>query len=163
MINKDKIIRTFGKRFTQYMIDNNLRDVDMARLLNMSSMNIPVYKNGSRLPNLWYLVLIAEKFDCKVNDLLGYGRCKIGSCFEREPATKKFSSINRYEMYLRNRLADAMNSKGISISELAILVDRTEVTIRNNWLGDRPVTPNVYTFLDICDALDYTPSDLLGY
>ena len=163
MINKDKIMRTFGERFTKYMAEHNLRDVDMARLLNMSSMNMPAYKNGTRLPNPWYLVLIAEKFDCSVNDLLGYSRCRNSSYFEREPASKKFSSINRYEIYFKNRLADMMKIRGLSVSELATLVNKTEDTIRNDWLGNRPVIPNVYTFLDICDAIDSTPSDLLGY
>lgn len=163
MINKDKIMRTFGERFKQYMFDRSLRDVDMARLLNMSSMNMPAYKNGTRLPNPWYLVLIAEKFDCTVNDLLGYNSHRISNCLEIEPASKKFSSINRYEIYFKNRLADTMKLRGISISELASLVDKTEGTIRNVWLGNCPVIPNVYSFLDVCDALDCTPSDLLGY
>lgn len=163
MINKDKIMRTFGERFTEYMVEHNLRDIDMAKLLNMSSMNMPAYKNGARLTNPWYLVLIAEKFDCTVNDLLGFNRYRISSCAEREPASKIFSSINRYEIYFKNRLADMMKNRSVSISELARLVNKTEGTIRNVWLGNQPVIPNVYSFLDVCDALDCTPSDLLGY
>lgn len=163
MINKDEIMRVFGERFTQYMVEHDLRDVNMARLLNMSSMNIPAYKNGTRLPNPWYLVLIAEKFDCIVNDLLGYDGYYIKNNFEREPATKKFSSINRYEIYFRDRLAGMMNIRDVSASELAVLVDKTEDTVRNTWLGNCPRLPDINNLLRICDALDCTPSDLLGY
>ena len=163
MINKDKIMKIFGERFTKYMIEYDLRDVDMARLLNMSSMNMPAYKNGTRLPNPWYLVLMAEKFDCTVNDLLGYDGYYIKNSYEREPGTKKFSSINRYELYFRDRLAGMMKVRDINVSELSMLVGKKEDTIRNVWLGTRPNLPSIYNFLDICDALECTPSDLLGY
>lgn len=163
MINKDEIMKTFGERFTQYMVDHELRDIDMARLLNMSSMNIPAYKNGARLPNPWYLVLIAEKFDCSVNDLLGYDNCYARHEFRRESATKRFSSNNRYEIYFRDRLIELMRDRNIDAFELAMLVNKTEATVRNVWLGKRPIIPTIYNFLEICDALNCTPSDLLGY
>lgn len=163
MLNRDKIMRIFGERFTKYMVEHNLRDVDMARLLNMSSMNMPAYKNGTRLPNPWYLVLMAEKFDCTVNDLLGYDGYYIKNGYEREPATKKFSSINRYELYFRDRLAGMMKIRDIDASDLSMLVGKKEDTIQNVWLGKRPVIPTIYNFLEICDALDCTPSELLGY
>lgn len=163
MINKDEIMKTFGERFTQYMLDHNLRDIDMAKLLNMSSMNIPAYKNGVRLPNPWYLVLIAEKFGCSVNDLLGYDDYHIRYEFTREPATTQFSSNNRYEIYFRDRLIRLMIDRNIDASELAMLVNKTEATVRNVWLGKHPIIPSIYNFLEICDALDCTPSDLLGY
>ena len=163
MLNKNEVMKTFGKRFAQYMVEHNLRDVDMARLLNMSSMNIPAYKNGTRLPNPWYLVLIAEKFDCTVNDLLGYDGYYIKNTYARAPATEKFTSINRYEVYFRDRLAGMLRARDVSVSELAMLVNTKEDTVRNTWLGIRPRLPSINSILEICDALDCTPTDLLGY
>lgn len=163
MLDKNKIMRTFGERFTKYMIEHDLRDTDMARLLNMSSMNMPAYKNGTRLPNPWYLVLIAEKFDCTVNDLLGYDGYYVKNKFTREPATTKFTSLNRYELYFRDRLAGMLRVRDVSVSELAALVNKTEGTVRNTWLGTRPRLPDINNLLHICSALNCTPSDLLGY
>lgn len=163
MLDKNKVMKTFGKRFTQYMVEHDLRDVDMARLLNMSSMNMPAYKNGTRLPNPWYLVLIAEKFNCTVNDLLGYSPHYIKYTYVSEPATEMFTSINRYEVYFRDRLVGMMRARNINATELVMLVDKSETTVRNTWLGSRPRLPDINNLLRICDALDCTPSDLLGY
>lgn len=163
MLNKNEVMKTFGKRFTRYMVEHDLRDVDMARLLNMSSMNMPAYRNGTRLPNPWYLVLIAEKFDCTVNELLGYSPYYIKYTHARKPATKTFTSINRYEVYFRDRLVEMMRARNIDATELAILVDKAETTVQNTWLGSRPRLPDINNLLRICDALDCTPSDLLGY
>lgn len=111
------------------MAEHDLRDIDMARLLNMSSMNMPAYKNGTRLPNPWYLVLIAEKFDCTVNDLLGYEDCCAKNEFTKEPVTVKFTSVNRYELYFRDRLTGTMRARDISVSELAVLAIYSEIRL----------------------------------
>lgn len=116
------------------------------------------YMKGARLPRPAALIMMAELFECTVNDLLGYRHTPV-------PMRKsKFSpglDVRPLSDYFYSQVARRMIRKRISLDDLSISVGVTPQTLdgyfKNTFLLDTSM------ILRICDALDCTPSELLGY
>ena len=92
MIDEDYVLECFSKQLTERMKESGISDRKLALYCHISEVNIPGYRDGDRLPNLWYLVLIAECLECSVNDLLGFGKTKYSSALESQKASYTFFS-----------------------------------------------------------------------
>ena len=73
MIDVNSLLNHFTYKLNRKLREKVVSDRDLALLCRTSEANILFYKNGDRLPNPWYLVLIAEYFECTVNEMLGLG------------------------------------------------------------------------------------------
>lgn len=116
------------------------------------------YMKCARLARPTTLIMVAELFECTVNELLGYPRVHIPR------KNNKFNSgldTKRMLEYFYSEAARLMIRKRISIDELAEYVGVTSPTLESyfkyNTLYDGS------TMVRICDALECTPSELLGY
>ncbi|HHX76728.1 MAG TPA: helix-turn-helix transcriptional regulator [Firmicutes bacterium] len=63
---------TFGERLRHLREEKNLKQTELAKLLNLeSSSTISQYENINRIPDAYILQRLAEIFDCSVDYLLG--------------------------------------------------------------------------------------------
>ena len=162
MTQEKHMIRIFSEELNNRMGEFRISDRDLALYCHISETNIPGYRNGDRVPNLWCLVLIAERFECSVNDLLGFYETKCVSDFNSMKASDTFSVRNPFEDYLSKRILHRMTSMHVDIETLSDLSGVSLATIKC-WIGNHPRLPRTIQFLRICDVLDCIPSDLLGY
>ena len=58
-------------RLKDLRIERNLRQIDMAEQIGFTQPTIAQWENGSRLPTLENLVLLAKFFNCTTDYLLG--------------------------------------------------------------------------------------------
>ena len=122
------------------------------------------YKSRNSFPEVWNLILIADCLDCSVDELLDYDEPNTTPEWraKRIPAIEKFYTEDEFADYFRERLIKFMKKKHMDLDELAQRSDISARTIDmylsvHRWV---PQTPNL---LRLADALDCTPSDLLGY
>ena len=144
------------------MQDAGISDRELSAYCQISEVNLPGYRSGKHLPNPWYLVLMAERLECTVNDLLGFERITALSYTQPNRASDTFSAKNRFEVYFGNRLARYMNENNIGIVALSY-ESGLSVNRINRWLSDHPSMIQTPDLLRLADALNCTPSDLLGY
>jgi DNA-binding Xre family transcriptional regulator len=117
---------------------------------------------GNSLPNLWTLTLMAEYLDCTVNELLGYGCIDDVNNMVDINAFTSFPHEDEFAEYVRDRILARMREIHINQEQLSELTSIKLATIER-WLWICPRLPQVMKFLQIAEALDCTPSDLLGY
>lgn len=162
MVNERDVLQYFAAELTERMRRAEISDRDLSEYCQISEVNLPGYRSGKHLPNPWYLVLIAERLECTVNDLLGF-ETHDELLYPNSPyASDAFSARNRFEVYFGYRLAQCMNVKNIGV--VALSYDSgLSVSRINRWLSDRPSLIQTPDLLRLADALDCTPSDLLGY
>ena len=55
------------------MVEQNVSLARLAMSCRIMKHNMCSILEGKNLPNLWTLSLLAERLDCTVNDLLGFG------------------------------------------------------------------------------------------
>lgn len=151
-----------GKYFSEY-VSQRAKELDIslwyvAYYSETSETAFNKYMKGVRLARPTTLIMIAELFECTVNELLGYPRVRIPR------KNNKFNSgldTKRMLEHFYSETARLMIRKRISIDELAEYVGVTPYTLESyfkyNTLYDGS------TMVRICDALECTPSELLGY
>ena len=61
----------FAERFSQLRIDNDVKQKELARMLNLSVASISHYETGVNFPDLKSLVEIANFFDVSLDYLVG--------------------------------------------------------------------------------------------
>lgn len=61
-----------------------------------------------------------------------------------------------------SRLKELRERKGLSQRSLAISIDKTENTVRN-WENNRTSVDVFVTIAKLCEVLECTPGDLIGY
>ena len=121
------------------------------------------YFKGNPFPKLWNIILMAEYFGCSVNDLLGYEEVEDVNTYEKYLASKTYLGEDEFAIRFRNRLTRIMDEFCISAKDIH---DYTEISMNaiESWICEKPeALPSVMQLIHICDALDCTPSDLLGY
>lgn len=162
-MGKEQTIKEwFAAELRERMEDAELRPYHMAYLCRVKPNSINNYLQGSTLPNLWSLVLMAENLDCTVNDLLGFDEVDDISRLEPYLASAMFPDENRFAACLSDRIVRYMNRNNLTIDDLGSRTQFNTRTIKR-WIGLHPQLPRTSAFLQICDALDCTPSELLGY
>jgi hypothetical protein len=112
----------------------------------------------ARLPGPITLIMMAELFECTVNDLLGYDYVEVEKrdyLFDSGRDTKHV--LNYFREQLRGKLeeSDIDPNEKVQFSEC-----RTTTIGRLVECGCVPDTP---VLIQICDILNCTPSELLGY
>ena len=162
MIDHIPVLNWFGCELTKKI---EVQEVSIKRLAfaaKISVWSLTNYMNGCAFPNLWNLVLIADYLDCTVDELLGYESGVAGNMKEKRPAIEQFPKEGIFAAYLRDRIKWRMNERNVTVEELVELSGVRQITI-DKYLCVHSLSPRVIQFLRICDALDCTPSDLLGY
>ena len=150
------------KHFSEY-VNQRAKELDVslwyvAYYSETSETAFNRYMKGVRLARPTTLIMTAELFECTVNELLGYPRVHVPR------KNNKFNSgldTKRMLEHFYSEAARLMIRKRISIDELAEYVGVTSPTLesyfRYNTLHDGS------TMVRICDALECTPSELLGH
>lgn len=150
------------KHFSDYMIrrmtELEIRPWYVAYYSETCENTFRQYLKGLRLPPPITLILMAELFDCSVNDLLGY------ESYYTAPRHRLFDSgldADSVAVYFKEQMMIFMEYKDMSLDDLASCI-RVDVMRLHNHMK-RHTLPDTATILHICDALDCTPSELLGY
>lgn len=159
MVDIIDIRDSFGRRLRMLMAEEKVRSSDVARYCQMSVNTVYDCRNGVRLPNPWQMVLLAEYFDCSVNELLGF---QVVEDINRTRASRMFPGENHFAEYVANRIIQRTYEKDITIEEISQCTGIGANTIRQS-LCRWPKLPKMAYVIFIADALDCTPSDLLGY
>ena len=103
---------------------------------------------------------MAELFNCTVNDLLGYRYFRrVQNGLARSIPQAKI----RIAKSMWNKIDDSLASKHINHIQLAERIGVSFKTLETWFKMPNEKYPKTIVFLRICDALDCTPSDLLGY
>lgn len=161
MLTEIDIRKWFAAELKERMEEAGLRSYHMAYLCRVKQGCFYNYTQGTSLPNLWSLVLMAETLNCNTNDLLGFDSYE-DIDYERYEASKMFADENQYALCLGDRLFRYIEKRGITIERLAEITQFNPKTI-THWIGNRPRLMRTSDLLKFCSALDCTPSDLLGY
>lgn len=106
------------------------------------------------LPRVDSLVLIAELLECTVNDLLGFDHVEV-------PEHEGYFSPGAYSKPIVNYFIDQLTARGLDVSRLYF----DEPTSREIFASCLRVCklPSTDIFLQVCENLNCTPSELLGY
>lgn len=139
-----------------------LSDVSRDCMLNRNKLNN--YIQGRSLANPYILIKLADYFECTVNDLLDFDEPDDDALLGYDPSDI-FEDEDEFMMHIRNRMEQRMLEEHVSIKDLSEKTGFNKHTIKY-WLGmlkHRPTLIRTSDLLCICDALDCTPSDLLGY
>ena len=164
MLNIESKLDWFGKELKYHMKEENMMPRDVSYHCKINSNLISNYIQGKTFPKLWVIVLLSDLFEITVNELLDYDEADDDVLVDYDPFSI-FEDEDEFAMHVRNRIEQYMISSHISIQELSERTGFTKSTIRR-WLGmsdKQPELPRTSDFLRICDALDCTPSDFLGY
>ena len=160
MNTKDALL-IFSTELNKRMEDKGVtyRQVALASRVTRGSM--VHYKSGNSFPELYTLVLMADYLDCSVDDLLGHHSGYILP--DREISIQnRFADEDEFADYVRTRLFDYMKLKHMDAEELARLTAISAKTIEM-YLSVHRWVPRVPELLQICESLECTPSELLGY
>lgn len=159
MINEESVKEYFGRELRVRMAYNDLHSYDMSYYCQISASNMTKYRRGERFPNVWELVLLAERLECTVNELLGYD---IVETIGKRKISDVCPGKNHYAIILKDQIIHYMIQANMTVEMLA---ERTGISISTieRWLDRWPHLPRTDHLLRLADALNCTPSDLLGY
>ena len=149
----------FGIELRERMADAKIKAADLCKFCDVTRAAMSQYIYGHSFPDLWRLVLIAERLNCSVNDLLGYA--EFDEEFARS-ASKTFPGENHFAEHLAIRIVRRMEQLGYDYESLANATGISLDTI-DRYFGRWPELPRTDKFFKICEALDCTPSEPLGY
>lgn len=158
MFKENEVKTHFIRYVTKHMNEKEIRPWYVAYYSEISDSTFRKYIKGIQLPKPVTLIFIAELFECTVNDLLGY------------EGNDTYKQVRRFDSGLEtrkvarqfaNQVRDRIIAKHWDITELAYQSLTTHYSIYR-YLTE-PFLPDTYTLIRLCDALDCTPSDLLGY
>lgn len=107
-----------------------------------------------KLPRLDSLILIAELFQCTVNELLGFKSVDV------ESRIKPFNQGLDIK-YVVDYFVRELSKRGFELDKFQFNEYGMDVDFKRCIRAHR--FPSTDAFLQICSALDCTPSELLGY
>ena len=140
------------------MIEKDLRPWYVAYYSEMHESIMRDYMKGIRFPRPITLIRIAELLECSVNELPGYGYFEIN---RRERSFDSGFDTRYVTYYFINKIIFLMKEKHIGINDLSRKSGINEYILANYFRYSS--LQEISTILKICDAIDCTPSDLLGY
>lgn len=164
MLDIDEVKDWFIQELSERIEDEGLLIRDVANHCHISQDRMNNYMQGRALPNPYVLSIIADFLSCTVNDLLGYDEFDDDELVGFDPTTM-FEGEDEFMIHIRNRLEERMVEEDMTIKELAEKSSSNSRTIKY-WLGKlKRQSPLIRTsdLLRLADALNCTPSDLLGY
>ena len=160
MLNLELIKKTFTIELNDRIRTEGTTCKQVALDLRISKGTFLSYASGKCFPSIYSLVKIAIYLNCTVDDLLGYITDPNTHLNDRVDAD--FSNEDEFKDYFRDRLMTVMDRVRMSIDKLAYNSKVSAKTIEM-YLSVHRWVPQVPDLLRICDALDCTPSTLLGY
>lgn len=116
------------------------------------------YMKGAGLPSPIKLIMLGELLECSVNDLLGY------EYYATNPRENLFDSgrdTRHVTAYFVDQVTQRMRALGLEVDAVAKQVEISTYTMKE-YIEHRKL-PDTAILLRICDALNCTPSELLGY
>ena len=158
MINEEVIKEHFIEYVTRAMTERDIRPWYVAYYSEICDGTFRDYMRGLKLPRPTALIRMADLFECSINELLGYGY------FDSPNQRHFFDSGRETRMvaeYLSEQLDRFMKKSDMTPGEVASRAELTEPTIQRYL--ENPSLPDTSIILRLADALDCTPSDLLGY
>lgn len=162
MVDETQILDYFAIQLVERMRNRGIKLWYMAYYCEIEECALRKCLKGERLPNPWNLILMAEVLNCTINDLLGYEYFRKD---DKPQAGSIFQGQKQIVQHVSNEILERMGRMNISYDELANRVGVSVYTIKA-WLSqnaDSFYKKSTFTILRICDALDCTPSDILGY
>lgn len=162
MINTKNILRQFSNELIERMEKRGVTHRQVALGSRAMPHNIMSYMQGDNFPNPWTLALIAEYLDCTVDDLLGYEDSGFVKKRKTDSVFMKYPSEDSFTPYLRDQIVHKMNEQKFTEEELARRSGVGVNTIKR-YLCLHSGMPQMSYLLCICDALECTPSELMGY
>ncbi len=101
----------FGERIKQLRLEKDMRQEDLAKIINVHRATIGKYENNERFPDLEILEALADYFKVTVDYLLGrsdirnpYDKDNIKSCNEDECFT--LDELEKFLKYKRNQTTE---------------------------------------------------------
>ena len=164
MIDTTVIRQWFSKELRRRMNEEEVKPRDMSYYCRVSPNVLGNYLQGKSFPKPWTLAIIADFLCTTTNELLDFDEADDDSLVKYE-VLSIFEDEEEFSMHVRNRIEEQMNKSHIGLEELSEMTGFTVHTIKR-WLGcngKQPELPRTSDLLILCDALDCTPSDLLGY
>lgn len=153
MINYE-IREYFSKYITREMNERNIRPWYVAYYGDTSEAFIRACIKLKKLPRLDSLIMIAELFECTVNDLLGFDPVMIEA---RDGLFNAGIDSRKVAEYFMDQIA----LRGFNLDNFQFNEPDMDVEFKRCLRFHR--LPDTDAFLQICSALNRTPSDLLGY
>ena len=160
MLNLDLIKKTFAIELNDRIREEGTTCKQAALDLRISKSAFLSYAAGKCFPSIYPLVKIAIYLNCTVDDLLGY--ITDPNTHLNDRVDVDFYNEDEFKDYFRDRLITMMDRARMSIDGLAYNSKVSAKTIEM-YLSVHRWVPQVPDLIRICDALDCTPSDLLGY
>lgn len=163
MTDIDGVREWFAGEVKERMEDLGLKPYNVAGICKMDYKNFYSYLRGTSFPKLWNLILIAECLNCSTNDLLGYDDVEDIDVYEKFLASETYTDESDYAVRFGRRFFRVMNEMNTTSEEIHELTGISVQTI-DSWIGKSSETlPSVIQVIRLCDALETTPADLLGY
>ena len=157
------VLEEFRKELNYRLEEKGVSYKQAALSTRVTNSEMLKYLQGRSFPELWSIVLIADYLECSVNELFGYPKTSCFRAVDRDSvATIEFPNRDIFDDYFRDRLRMFMAYLEVSVAELSDRSGITEETIKM-YLSVHRWVPRVTELLKLCDALNITPSDLLGY
>lgn len=163
MIDIREVCEIFAEELKERMDDVGLRPYHLLSLCKFDDENLQPYLEGKKLPGLYNLVLLAEHLECTVNELLGYPEFGDASLYERFLASDMYFTESQYARCLADRVRHYLDSGCMSFTDLEKHSGFKAPTIRRWFSSTKPHLPTTAKFLQLCETINCTPSELLGY
>lgn len=162
MFNEEEKLHIFTKELHERLETSGLTYRELAFRARCAPSRVQMYLRGSNFPNLWTLALISEALDCTMDDLLGCCSKNNSRIIHADSPFKRFTDEFDFALHFKECLSAKMNCLNMTQEALAGLTGFGKHRIYRYLSLGYPM-PHLAQTLIICDALDCTPSDLLGY
>lgn len=151
---KYEIREHFAKYVSRELNEREIHPWYLAHYSDASERVIGASLKMKKLPRIDSLILIAELFECTINDLLGFKAVDVQT---RDTFFNPGIDSKRVADYFTNQITE----RGFIIDDFRFNEPDMDVELKRCIRFRR--LPNTDAFLQICEALDCTPSELLGY
>lgn len=163
MNEKQSINDWFAAEVKDRMDEMGIRPYHLVTLCQIKENELDSCLNGTKLPSLFSLILLADCLECTVNDLLGYDEIEETEVYEQYTASSMYFAPSQYATCLSDRIRRYLKNRFMTLSDLIKRAELNEGSVRRWFAKTHPHLPSTANFLKICDALNCTPSELLGY
>ena len=153
MINYE-IKEHFAECLKQGIKEHDLKLWYVAYYADMSEAFLGSCLKLKKLPRLDSLILIAELFHCTINELLGFKSVDVES--RTEPFNSGLDTKYVVNYFVRELLERDFEWDEFQFNEHGMDIDFKRCIKARRF-------PSTDAFLQICSALNCTPSELLGY
>lgn len=159
IINETYVKRMISQNLREYINNNEFSMWYIAYCSEVSETTLRNYLKEKSIPSAIVLIKIAELFECSVNDLLGYDHREF---VRRERIFDSYIDSPNVVAYFWDKVEQYMKEKCIfDLEALALESFMSSYTLLFD--KENGALPKLVNIIKLCDALDCTPSDLLGY